>query len=185
MISQSLVLAYHGCDASVAERVIAGREHLRLSRRGYDWLGGGVYFWEDSESRAWQWAEEGVRERRLKKPAVVGAVIQLRECLNLIDPESIEIVRKAHAAYLRMSRLTGRKPETNRGKDLRARFLDCEVFNTLHHLREKEGKEPFDTVRAFFVEGTELYPGAGLRAQDHIQIAVRNPACIRGYFRPR
>ncbi len=185
MISQSLVLAYHGCDASVAESVIAGRDQLRPSRRGYDWLGAGIYFWEDSESRAWQWAEEGVRGSRIKKPAVVGAVIQLRECLNLIDPESIEIVRKAHAAYLRMSRLTGREPETNRGAGLRARFLDCEVFNTLHQLRAAERKESFDTVRAFFVEGTELYPGAGIRAQDHIQIAVRNPACIRGYFRPR
>lgn len=185
MISQSLVLAYHGCDAAVASRVISGRAQLRPSERGHDWLGSGIYFWEDSESRAWQWAEEGLRQKRIRKPAVVGAVIQLGDCLNLIDPDSIAIVKKAHAAYLRMCMLAGRTPEGNRGRELRARYLDCEVFNTLHKLREQEREKPFDTVRAFFVEGTELYPNAGLRAQDHIQIAVRNLKCIRGYFRPR
>jgi hypothetical protein len=185
MISQSLVLAYHGCDAAVAARVIAGDEHLLPSTKEYDWLGGGIYFWEDSEERAWQWAEEGVQNGRIKTPAVVGAAIQLGHCLNLIDPADIEIVRAAYAHYMDMCKQSGRVPQKNGGKGLRARFLDCEVFNTLHKLRKEERKKRFDTVRAFFVEGSEIYPGAGLRAQDHIQIAVRSKACIRGYFRPR
>jgi hypothetical protein len=40
-------------------------------------------------------------------------------------------------------------------------------------------------VRAFFVEGQELYATAGLRSLDHIQICVRNPRSIIGYFLPR
>lgn len=185
MISQSLVLAYHGCDADVAARAISGDEHLLPSSQDYDWLGGGIYFWEDSVDRAWQWAEEGAKTRRIRTPAVVGAAIQLGNCLNLIDPAALEIVRAAHAHYLGMCKRSGRVPQKNREKGLRARFLDCEVFNTLHALRKTMGEESFDTVRAFFVEGTKLYLGAGLRAQDHIQIAVRDSACIRGYFRPR
>lgn len=185
MISQSLVLAYHGCDADVAERVIAGQDHLQPSVQEYDWLGGGIYFWEDSVRRAWQWAEEGVKAGRIRTPAVVGAAIQLGNCLNLIDPADLEIVRSAHARYLEMCKQAGKPPQRNRGKGLRARFLDCEVFNTLHELRKAEGMDPFDTVRAFFVEGKGLYPGAGLRTQDHVQIAVRTTKCIRGYFRPR
>jgi hypothetical protein len=30
-----------------------------------------------------------------------------------------------------------------------------------------------------------LYPGAAVRALDHVQICVRNPARILGYFLPR
>jgi hypothetical protein len=39
-------------------------------------------------------------------------------------------------------------------------------------------------VRAAFVEGGQLYPDAGFSAKSHIQICVRNVACIKGYFRP-
>ncbi len=43
----------------------------------------------------------------------------------------------------------------------------------------------FDSVRGMFIEGEELYHGAGFRAKDHIEIAVRNPNCIKGYFLPK
>jgi hypothetical protein len=43
----------------------------------------------------------------------------------------------------------------------------------------------YQTVRGFFVEGEELYEGAGLRHQDHIQLCVRDTACIVGFFLPR
>ena len=43
----------------------------------------------------------------------------------------------------------------------------------------------YQTVRGFFVEGQELYEGAGLRHQDHIQLCVRDTACIVGFFLPR
>jgi hypothetical protein len=38
------VIAYHGCDARVADRLLAG-EPFRKSRNDFDWLGEGVYFW--------------------------------------------------------------------------------------------------------------------------------------------
>jgi len=40
-------------------------------------------------------------------------------------------------------------------------------------------------VRAFFVEGEPLYENAGLRTLDHVQICVRDPRKIIGYFLPR
>jgi hypothetical protein len=36
-----------------------------------------------------------------------------------------------------------------------------------------------------FFEGTDLYDNAGFKSNNHIQIAVRNPNCIKGYFFPR
>ena len=44
----NLVIGFHGCDRSVVEQVI--------STNDYDWLGSGIYFWENNEERAWQWA---------------------------------------------------------------------------------------------------------------------------------
>lgn len=37
----------------------------------------------------------------------------------------------------------------------------------------------------YFCEGQELYPNAGFREKNHIQICVCNPNCIKGYFLPR
>ncbi len=43
-----LVLGFHGCDAQVGEDLLAGRHtHLRESKNKYDWLGNGIYFWEN------------------------------------------------------------------------------------------------------------------------------------------
>jgi hypothetical protein len=41
----------------------------------------------------------------------------------------------------------------------------------------------YDSVRCAFAEGPPAFPGAGIRAASHIQIAVRNPGCIIGVFR--
>ncbi|MEM7554619.1 MAG: hypothetical protein AAF378_11045 [Cyanobacteria bacterium P01_A01_bin.84] len=43
----------------------------------------------------------------------------------------------------------------------------------------------FDSVRAAFLEGEPWYPGSMFRKQNHIQIAVINPNCIKGIFLPR
>ena len=37
----------------------------------------------------------------------------------------------------------------------------------------------------FFWEGADLYPGAGFKEKNHIQIAIINPNCIKGFFLPR
>jgi len=55
----------------------------------------------------------------------------------------------------------------------------------LHIMIEAIGSTPFDTVRALFPEGDELYAGSGFKDKTHSEIAVRNDACILGYFRPR
>ncbi|MFN9610672.1 MAG: hypothetical protein ACK546_00735 [bacterium] len=34
-----------------------------------------------------------------------------------------------------------------------------------------------------FEEGELVYPGAGFRDRTHVQIAIRNPEMILGYFR--
>lgn len=69
--------------------------------------------------------------------------------------------------------------------DLLLRNLDCAVIESLHAQRDEEGEKAFDSVRGLFTEGKEIYPGSGLKGKTHVQICVRNPNCIKGYFAPK
>lgn len=186
----SFILGYHGCDESLAEAVFAGRERLDHSTNDYDWLGHGVYFWEHNAQRAYDYAKTLAAnprhsKQRIAKPAVIGAVINLGYCLNLLDGRFIELVRKAHRDLEVAARKANRAmPQNTGGKDLLNRKLDCMVIQTLHAIREDKMESPFDTVRAAFIEGDPLYENAGFTAESHIQVCVRNPQCIMGYFRP-
>lgn len=181
------VLGYHGCDAEIARKIVAGDDTLSPSMNDYDWLGHGQYFWEDSASRALRWATEQSKKPggRIKTPGVLGAVVDLGNCLNLIDAEYIGLIRKTHDRLTQLMEEIGQPMPKNAGKEFRARKLDCAVFQALHQFREEEGLEPFDTVRAFFVEGEPIYPTSGIRRLDHIQICVRDPESIIGYFLPK
>ena len=55
----------------------------------------------------------------------------------------------------------------------------------LHLQRKLNSLAEFDSVRGVFVEGNPLYEGAGFHHKNHIQICIRNPNCIKGYFLPR
>lgn len=45
----NLAIGFHGCDQSVVDKVIAGKENLLASTNDYDWLGSGIYFWENNK----------------------------------------------------------------------------------------------------------------------------------------
>jgi hypothetical protein len=57
MLSHSLVMGYHGCDQSIVERILTRDDDLKPSQNDWDWLGHGIYFWEDSSVRAFRWAK--------------------------------------------------------------------------------------------------------------------------------
>ena len=62
---------------------------------------------------------------------------------------------------------------------------DCAVINYgLPWLTKLFGIE-FQTVRGMFQEGEPVFEGSDIREKSHIQIAVRDPSCILGYFKPR
>ena len=69
--------------------------------------------------------------------------------------------------------------------DFKARELDCSVIRYACALSKKEYDKPFDSVRAAFIEGSPIYEGARFFSENHIQIAVINPNCIKGIFLPR
>lgn len=52
-----LILGFHGTDRSVVNKVLKGAD-LSFNNNTYDWLGHGIYFWDNSPSRALEWAKE-------------------------------------------------------------------------------------------------------------------------------
>ena len=179
------ILAFHGCDSTVASRVIAGDDRLSESRNTYDWLGNGIYFWENDVERALQWAAQS---RRVDSPGVVGVVLDLGHCLNLLNAACIEEVGAANELLDEHVWTDGVERPSNRSggsaTDPLIRDLDCTVIETLHELRADEGFDPYQSVRGMFPKGEELYPGAGFRSKNHIQICVCDVSCIKGYFHP-
>lgn len=188
---QRTVLAYHGCDASTAVSVLEQKAGLQESENAYDWLGTGIYFWEHGPLRAWQWANwrSQMKSERIKKPAVVGAVLHLGNCFDLLDTANTKLLEDLFPEFEKALASEGKELPLNKGvrgthqDDLVLRFLDCAVVNWTLKRLENEGLY-FDTVRCAFNEGGPAFPGSMIRKQSHIQIAVRNPDVIVGYFLP-
>jgi hypothetical protein len=186
-LSPGLLLAYHGCDKSVAERLLGG-EPFKASNNTYDWLGRGIYFWESNPKRAFDFASELAASSlsSITQPDVVGVVVSLGFCLDLTTKAGLDTVAIAHAklAALFAAAEDGRELPKNH-PDLLRRFLDCAVINLLHEIRQDAGETPFDSVRGVFVEGEPIYPTSGFHHKTHIQLAILNPDCIKAVFRVR
>lgn len=105
---------------------------------------------------------------------MVGALIQLGNCLDLLDTGHTR--RMAEVAAVLQDR-AGELPE-NREK---RRDLDCFLVNSFC---DEMGEGAFDTVRGLFQEGDPIVDGSELLHQSHIQIVVRRPEAIIGLFRP-
>lgn len=173
-----VTLGFHGCERSFADGVATGVIPLANwlpSTNSFDWLGKGIYFWEHSESRALAWAK-----KRYSEPAVIGAEISLVQCLDLLDFGCCKLVRscfpETQAAFNKMSL----KLPQNLGK---AHHLDCLVIDDCIRQLATVGHH-FTSVRAAYFEGDELFPGSRLGLETHLQVAVRDLACIIRTFRP-
>ncbi|MDR3462093.1 MAG: hypothetical protein P4L76_07250 [Beijerinckiaceae bacterium] len=191
--SSALILGYHGCDEKTGLNALNLGLNLSPSKRDYDWLGPGIYFWENDPDRALEWAENKAKSGSYKNPYVIGAVIDLRNCLDLTLRENLELLKSAFDGLKALCEAAGDPMPENKDKgskidgDKLLRFLDCAVIKYLHQvIAEQQARiEPFDTVRGLFIEGKPLYPGGGFYKHSHTQIAVINPVCIKGVFKPR
>jgi hypothetical protein len=188
---QRLVIGYHGCDESTQQNVLMKGKPLNPSEQSYDWLGKGIYFWEHGPERAFQWAEAKHKRNpeKLKKPAVLGAVIHLGLCFDLLDTKFTSLLENMWYEYENECAkadlpVPQNRPLYSNDKDMILRELDCAVINWTLDTLNRGNTIPFDTVRGVFQEGEAAFPGSSIRAKSHIQVAVRNPACILGFFKP-
>ena len=184
-----MVIGYHGCDEQVAHDILLGKKTLESSKNKYDWLGAGIYFWEHGPQRSLEWATQRSKTAAaIKKPSVVGAYIQLGNCFDLLDTRYTKILGDAYPKFADTLTRKGvpipkNVPAADTSLDHILRFLDCAMVNWCLDELQKGGIE-FHTVRCVFMEGEAVFPGSKIMRKSHIQIAVRDPNCILGYFRP-
>ena len=180
----NLILGFHGCKKETFENVIYKQEQLKKSENIYDWLGHGIYFWEHNLERAKDWAEF----RYGNDACVIGAVLDLGYCLNLTDSFSARILKIGYTGLKEKSEALGQEMPKNRKSlktnDILLRDLDCAVIQMVHQINEDSNLQPYDSVRGIFIEGDPVFPGAEIREKTHVQICIRNPNCIKGYFNP-
>jgi hypothetical protein len=191
------IIAYHGCDFEVGAKVVNGEiAHLAPSNNPYDWLGDGIYFFEEDLRRAQYFSiaaaaapEKHLSAKPIIVPSAIGAVLKLGNCLDLSKQSGIDEFRQAYndlesgkgpEQVLPVNKQSG--PGDEEGI---LHNLDRAVINFIHGQRIKEGKLPYDTVRGFFFQGKPVFSTSAIAQLSHVQIAVRNTSCIFGYFHPQ
>lgn len=169
MIEQtSAVVGYHGTSRAQLPRLLAGDIDLRT--RSYDWLGAGLYFWQDMPWRAQEWADE----RYGTDAAVVVSRISLDRCVDLLNPHWQRVVAEADRQYVEDCYLADRQPPSNRGGN---RARDCATVNWYCDRIAARGGTVF-SVRAIFQEGEPIFPESQIYSRSHVQVAVRDPRVI-------
>ena len=189
----SFILGYHGCEKNVGEAILSGQQkHLKKSSQDYDWLGEGIYFWENSPQRALEFAHDKKARGEVKEPFILGAVIDLKNCLDFLDRRDVDLLKKSYEALRNTFDLANVDRESKLeipqnsllvdGVTMK-RYLDCAVIRKLHTIAKVEKQTEYDSVRSLFIEGEAPYKGAGFRDKNHIQLCIMNKRCIQGYFR--
>lgn len=198
----NLILGFHGCDESVKHALLNRPYKIHKSEKPYDWLGHGVYFWENNYARAVKWAKDKAKRGEIEKPAVIGAVLSLDYCFDLLDSRFIEMIQNYYELMVMYYKAIGKELPKNTDasfdvyKDKILRELDCSVIEFMHQkiLEEIEVDKSvkgfsdyrsFDSARGVFTEGGEAFTGSGIQMKSHIQICIRNMNCIKGFFLPR
>lgn len=167
------VVAFHGTRHRTADFLVAGIP-FGPSENDDDWLGHGIYFWEYAPQQAWWWAE---RRYGKQDAAVVGALVRLGRCIDLLDPSNAELLVQAHADLEHGLKSIGEEPKKNANTH---KYRDCAVFNHLF-ARLKQSELEVESVRAVFVplmagKGfPRLWNRSGIFRGAHIQLSVRNP----------
>lgn len=188
-MNRYIVYGYHGCDKHVCDKILKNKEAFRHSINDYDWLGKGIYFWENNPLRALEWAKKN--STTIKNPTVIEATISLENCWDLSRMDHMELLVVGYQIFEIFKKISGKPiPENLAGFkddiDKIKRYKDCEVVNFVYNFYcskyavnpgEKQNKK-FEVIRSAFSEGNQIYPGTCWTEKQHIQLCVRNINCI-------
>jgi len=111
-----------------------------------------------------------VRRKKLETPFVVGAVIHLGYCFDMLESHSLQILQTCYFSFKETCLKVGLKMPINKDigtdTDKLLRKLDCAVFEYMHNEMKKDHAKPVDSIIAAFWEGKELYPTAGFNRKE-------------------
>lgn len=177
------VVGYHGTLRETAIEIVKGERNFKFSTNDYDWLGSGIYFWEHAPKQALSWAQQRYRKRR-RPVAVLGAMIRLGHCFDLMDPENAKLLKSFNSKMIKDFEETNTTVPKN---CLSKKYLDCLTLNAFYKATDTSDELPgkIDTCRAAYVptqSKDRLWPSSWLYHDTHVQICVRNTACILGVW---
>lgn len=95
------------------DRVIQNAGKLDQSANDHDWLGHGIYFWEHGPKRALKWAEQQKKRGKLRKPAVIGAVLHLGTCFDLLDTAYTDVLTSSYPEFCASLKAAGKSIPRN------------------------------------------------------------------------
>ena len=169
MASTKHVLAtgFHGTHVDHVDSILS--RGLRYSTNEWDWLGDGVYFFQDSPLRAREWAEV---HHGTSNAAVLQATIRLEDCVDLLDIAWWPTLSSSHRHFVEREKVLPKQTATSG-----AHRLDRAVLNYMVTVLGESG-QAVRCLRAAFVEGERLFPASALYSRSHVQIAVRDPLLI-------
>ncbi len=103
--------------------------------------------------------------------------VRLGRCLNFLDVRPRADLTRAYRLAVEEAAAKGVELPVNdlaRKLNRRDRFM----VDFYCRLLEAEGARPFQTVRGCFPEGEPIFEGSAILTHTHVQLAVRDLACI-------
>jgi hypothetical protein len=129
---------------------------------------------QDAPIRAKQWATQ----QHPNDPAVICAIIQLENCIDLFDVGWHPSLKNMYNLFIERHTLLNQPLPKQGSNSSKAHRLDCAFLNFVHEFILRQG-QPIDSIRATFMEGERLFPNSAIFDLAHVQIAIRNPALIQ------
>ena len=159
------VKAYHAGDANEIEYLIAGQPYMTPSFDINNWLGEGLYFWENNPNKAEKWQLEKC------KGAILECDIDTQNLLNLLeDTDSSD-------SFFKRAKTLSQQYDTKYSNNRSSQnfLLDCKIFNEY----KKEFKDQFSGVRMAFYLGESVSKDGNIYTGQHIQICIWDISAIK------
>lgn len=192
------VRAYHGTTLNAALQIADRATPFKLSQNGKDWLGRGIYFYEEDLTRAVKWAYGRVEQLKdtgqTEAPAVIVADLDLTACLDLCSVRwANSLANLANSLQVGSSQAVpmqhGPRLQTAAGQWITIadrefpigtacdNHADALLVDALYQQLLDKG-EPVTAKRGAFQCGRQLYTNSYFFDETHVQIAVLDHAII-------
>ncbi len=137
-VKPNLLIGFHGCERRVRDSLLMNPNSYKISQKPFDWLGHGLYFWENNYDHALEWANYKKKRGAIDEPAVIGAVLYLGHCCDFLDKRYIMLLASYFNYMKQKYNQLGKELPQNKDlnhdihKDKLLRNLDCAAIEYMH-----------------------------------------------------
>ena len=142
---------------------------IRWSAEMHDWLGHGIYFWEDISWAEWWHAERWHTSKGVEPGAILAASIDTDLLLDLSSRSDADFFLQEASCALEAIQSWRNPPENDNKNQLF--YLDCAVVNSIHRSLADSGKHG---LRMPFYLGPSLTEDGNFFAGQHLRVCLWN-----------